>query len=404
MSGNTLESTGAQQGQPAEAHNIEEAVLARYEAGAREAQPELCCPIDYEARYLKVLPQEIIDKDYGCGNPSAYVHTGERVLDLGSGGGKICYILSQKVGAAGQVIGVDFNDEMLALARKYQRPISEELGYDNVSFLKGKIQDLALDLNAAQEWLRTHPVHTVEQIQDFEVECDRLRREKPLIADGSVDVVVSNCVLNLVRPQDKKQLFNEIYRVLAKSGRAVISDIVCDEDPSQALIDDPELWSGCISGAFREDRFLEMFEEAGFHGVEIVERESDPWRVVDGIEFRSMTVRAQTGKEGPCMEHNEAVVYGGPWKAVEDDDGHTFYRGQRMAVCNKTYTLMTDPNGPYADSIIGLAPRKVVPPEEAAPWNAKRDALRHPRESKGADYHLTTESGGDPCCGPSGCC
>ena len=404
MNSNTLAKTGSQSEETAETQNFEEAVLARYGEGAREAQPELCCPIDYEARYLKVLPQEIIDKDYGCGNPSAYVHAGERVLDLGSGGGKICYILSQKVGAEGRVTGVDFNDEMLALARKYQRPISDELGYDNVSFQKGKIQDLALDLDAAQAWLRTHPVHTVEQIQDYGAECDRLRREEPLIADSSIDVVVSNCVLNLVRPQDKQHLFSEIYRVLAKGGRAVISDIVCDEDPSQTLINDPELWSGCISGAFREDRFLEMFEEAGFHGVEIVERQSEPWRVVDGIEFRSMTVRAHAGNDGPCMEHNEAVVYGGPWKAVLDDDGHTFHRGQRMAVCNKTFTLMTDPNGPYADSILGLTPRVPVSADDATPWNANRDALRHPRESKGTDYHLTTEGDDAPCCGPSGCC
>jgi len=404
MNSNTLAKPGSQAEETAETQNFEEAVLARYGEGAREAQPELCCPIDYEARYLKVLPQEIIDKDYGCGNPSAYVHAGERVLDLGSGGGKICYILSQKVGAEGRVTGVDFNDEMLALARKYQRPISDELGYDNVSFQKGKIQDLALDLDAAQAWLRTHPVHTVEQIQDYGAECDRLRREEPLIADSSIDVVVSNCVLNLVRPQDKQHLFSEIYRVLAKGGRAVISDIVCDEDPSQTLINDPELWSGCISGAFREDRFLEMFEEAGFHGVEIVERQSEPWRVVDGIEFRSMTVRAHAGNDGPCMEHNEAVVYGGPWKAVLDDDGHTFHRGQRMAVCNKTFTLMTDPNGPYADSILGLTPRVPVSADDATPWNANRDALRHPRESKGTDYHLTTEGDDAPCCGPSGCC
>ena len=104
------------------------------------------------------------------------------------------------------------------------------------------------------------------------------------------------------------------------------------------------------------------------------------------------------------MEHNEAVVYGGPWKAVVDDDGHTFHRGQRMAVCNKTFTLMTDPNGPYADSIVGLSPREPVPADDAAPWNANRDALRHPRESKGTDYHLTTEGDDGPCCGPSGCC
>ena len=87
-----------------------------------------------------------------------------------------------------------------------------------------------------------------------------------------MDAVVSNCVLNLVRTEDRRQLFSEVYRVLKRGGRAIISDIVSDEDVPEDLQNDAELWSGCISGAFREDRFLEAFEDAGFYGCEIVNR------------------------------------------------------------------------------------------------------------------------------------
>lgn len=384
-------------------YNIEETVRARYAAGAQRAEAELCCPVEYERRYLEILPPGIIEKDYGCGDPSRWVGEGESVLDLGSGAGKICYILAQKVGPEGQVIGVDFNDAMLELARKYQQEMARKIGSANTRFVKGRIQDLALDLECAEKWLRENPVTSVEGWAAFEGECDRLRAEAPLIATESVDVVVSNCVLNLVRQQEKKRLFAEIFRVLRRDGRAVISDIVCDEDPTPAIMADPELWSGCISGAFREDIFLKMFEQAGFHGIEILARPSEPWRVIDGIEFRSLTVRAFKGKQGPCLERNQAVIYRGPWSKVEDDDGHTLLRGRRMAVCAKTFRIMSDPQGPYAGQVEPVEPREEIALEDAGAFDCKRIAFRHPRETKGLEYHETTEGGHDPCCDGPGC-
>jgi ubiquinone/menaquinone biosynthesis C-methylase UbiE len=385
-------------------YEVESIVLDRYKQGAKEVQPSLCCPTSYNKQYLEKIPQEIIEKDYGCGDPTRYVKSGETVVDLGSGAGKHCYILAQIVGEQGEVIGVDFNDEMLSLARKYQDEMAAKLGYQNTKFVKGKIQDLALDLDSVQQWLTQNPVQSIDGISALEAECDRLRQENPLITDNSVDVVISNCVLNLVRPQDKKQLFQEIYRVLKKGGRAVISDIVCDENPTPEMIQDPELWSGCISGAFREDTFLEMFEQAGFYGIEILARQPEPWQVVEGIEFRSVTVQAFKGKEGPCLERKQAVIYKGPWKQVVDDDGHTLCRGQRMAVCDKTFNLYTDENGPYAENILALQPYQEIPLEDATNFNCKPKATRNPKETKGTDYHLTTKPDSDSCCDPSECC
>ena len=193
-----------------------------------------------------------------------------------------------------------------------------------------------------------------------------------MIADDSVDVVVSNCVLNLVQEDDRRQLFAEVFRVLKRGGRAVISDIVCDEDVPQHLKDDPQLWSGCMSGAFREDEFLDVFEEAGFYGIEIVARQSDPWAVVEGIEFRSLTLRAWKGKQGPCLDRRQAVIYNGPWKAVLDDDGHTLYRGQRMAVCDKTYNIYT--TGPYASDITPVPPFELIPLDDAPDYDCRQNA------------------------------
>jgi ubiquinone/menaquinone biosynthesis C-methylase UbiE len=381
----------------------ERAVRERYGAAAAQPEAALCCPTQHDARYLRVLPDEIIAKDYGCGDPSAWVNAGETVVDLGSGAGKICYILSQKVGADGQVIGVDLNDEMLALARRHQDAIGARIGHRNVRFVKARIQDMRLDLEQLEAWLAEHPVRDLADLERLEAERERLRRQAPAVADGSADVVVSNCVLNLVRPADKEQLFADLFRVLKRGGRAVISDIVCDETPTPGIMNDPELWSGCIAGAFREDEFLAAFARAGFYGIEILERGAEPWQVVEGIEFRSMTVRAFKGKEGPCLERNQAVIYRGPRRAVEDDDGHRLRRGERIAVCDKTFRIMTAADGPYAGQLEPVPPRIEVPLDAAPPFSCKGVVVRDPRATKGADYDATRLAGDDECSSES-CC
>jgi len=378
------------------AGTVEHSVYHRYAAAAQAREEALCCPVEYAADFLSIIPDEIIERDYGCGDPTPHAREGETVLDLGSGGGKLCYILAQVVGERGRVIGVDCNREMLALARKYQQQVADRLGFSNVDFRYGLIQDLQLDLDLLGRELAQHPVHDPASWLVLRNMEERLRREQPLIAHNSVDCVVSNCVLNLVRQQDRRQLFAEIFRVLRTGGRAAISDIVSDEEVPPGLQEDPELWSGCISGAFREDKLLAAFEEAGFHGIEIFKRQRDPWRTVEGIEFRSVTVVAHKGKQGPCLERNQAVIYRGPFKCVQDDDGHVYQRGARMAVCDKTFQLLQRP--PYSGMFDTIEPRESIPLSEAKAFDCRRSKIRDPRESKGADYQVTTEDAG-PCCG-----
>jgi arsenite methyltransferase len=380
---------------------VEGAVRARYAQAARRREDELCCPVEYDPQYLEVIPREILERDYGCGDPSRYAAPGDTVLDLGSGSGKICYILSQRVGTEGRVIGVDFNDEMLALARGCQSEIAERLGYANVEFRKGRIQDLRLDYECLDRYLSDHPVKDSSDLLTLEARADALRLSSPMIPDQSVDLVVSNCVLNLVRDEDKQQLIREIYRVLRVGGRIAISDIISDEDVPAHLKQDAELWSGCISGAFREDQFLRAFEEVGSYGIALNRWQSKPFRTVEGIEFRSVTVLAYKGKEGPCLERNQAVIYRGPWKKVYDDDGHVLERGRRMAVCAKTFSIYS--REPYRDEFIFIEPYNEIPMESATAFDCRGRAYRSPRETKGMDYRVT-ESSGESCCGPEGCC
>ncbi|MBW2234282.1 MAG: methyltransferase domain-containing protein, partial [Deltaproteobacteria bacterium] len=211
----------------------------------------------------------------------------------------------------------------------------------------------------------------------------------PLVPDASVDLVVSNCVLNLVHGEDKSRLIREIFRVLKVGGRIAISDIVSDEAVPQHLKADPELWSGCV---------LAELEAAGFHGIAIEEWAEEPFAVVEGIEFRSVTVTAHKGKQGPCYETNQAVVYRGPWRRVEDDDGHILVRGERTAVCEKTFRLLT--SGPYGGETIPVSPRLTVAATEECVFDCTRPQLRDPRETKGAAYRETQApaSGADESC------
>lgn len=169
----------------------------------------------------------------GCGNPVAIAQLkeGETVLDLGSGGGFDCFIARKRVGEGGYVIGVDMTPDMITLARKN----AEKSGYNNVDFRLGEIEHLP-------------------------------------VADNSVDVVISNCVINL--SQDKHQVFKEIYRVLKKGGRVSVSDVVATAELPEKFKQDPDLIAGCMGGAEHIDALKEMLEQTGYNDIKIALKEN----------------------------------------------------------------------------------------------------------------------------------
>src|SRR5881409_313774 len=163
-------------------------VRQRYAAGAKERAEKVCCPVNYESVYLSVIPQEVIERDYGCGDPSRYLREGEVVLDLGSGTGKICFIAAQIVGPKGKVFGVDMTDEMLEVARRNTPIVAQRIGYVNVEFRKGRIQDLALDLELLDRKLKENPITDAASFLAADELAEELRMKRPLIASDSIDV------------------------------------------------------------------------------------------------------------------------------------------------------------------------------------------------------------------------
>ena len=242
--------------------NHKEAIQDRYGSAALEKETCLCTPVGFNPVLLEAIPDEIIDRDYGCGDPTKYVKKNDIVLDLGSGSGKNAFICSQIVGRKGKVIGVDQNSDMLSLSRSAIKHVSEKIGFANTEFLEGSIEKL-------------------DELDD---------KSNPLIKDSSIDIILSNCVLNLVNPQSRNNLLRNIKRVLKNDGRIAISDIVSNKKVPLRLQNDNDLWTGCISGAWYEPELINDFKELGFKNLEFAERSNEPWKVIEDIEFRTVTL------------------------------------------------------------------------------------------------------------------
>ena len=196
----------------------------------------------YDAQQTSGLPAEAVLASLGCGNPTALatLHPGEVVLDLGSGGGIDVLLSARRVGPSGKVYGLDMTDEMLALARDNQR----RSGLENVEFLKGQIEDIPLP-------------------------------------EGAVDVIISNCVINL--SADKDRVLAEAFRVLKPAGRLAVSDVVVRGEIPPEIRRSVELWVGCISGALDESVYVEKLTRAGFVDVSI--EPTRVYRAEDAREF-----------------------------------------------------------------------------------------------------------------------
>lgn len=233
---------------------VRSAVKGRYAEIAKTGSS--CCgdqpliQIGYRREELETLPQEAL-MGLGCGFPVrlADLREGETVVDLGSGGGIDVFLAARGVGASGRVIGVDMTPEMLARARTS----ADRLGLANVEFRQGLIEALP-------------------------------------VPDSSVDVILSNCVINLA--PDKSAVFREAFRVLKPGGRLVVSDMVAGEELPREIRENPELWASCIGGALREEEYLNAIRQASFPTVEVLTRE--------GLEMGpvySVTVRAEKPRE-----------------------------------------------------------------------------------------------------------
>lgn len=277
---------------------------------------EDCIP-KYIRSIVAELPEEITSRYYGCGSPIPLALEGCTVLDLGCGTGQDVYVCSKLVGPTGKVIGVDMNEDQLAVAKKYQSEIAQKWGYDNVEFIHGYIEDLSQ------------------------------------VPDNSVDVVISNCVINL--SPDKEQVFREIWRVLKVGGELYFSDIFADRRIPAELDRDLVLSGECLGGAMYIEDFRRMMRRVGWEDFRYMA--SSPAAIdnpdieakVGNIRFSSRTIRAYKlpdVQEDICEQYGQVATYRGGIDFSKDyydlDDHHRFFKDQPMLVCGNTCSYVQD--------------------------------------------------------------
>ncbi len=290
-------------------------------AGTSDLKTGACCSPDAMPAHLRSwlgqLPRAVTDRFYGCGSPIPAALEGATVLDLGCGTGRDAFLVSRLVGATGRVIGLDMTPAQLEIARQARAPHREVTGLANLDFRDGRIEDLA----AAG------------------------------IEDASVDVVISNCVLNL--SADKARVFAEILRVLKPGGELYFSDVYADRRIPRELLDDPVLRGECLSGALYMEDFRRLLLAQGVADYRITARSPVPLLDADiearigMVGFESITVRAfKLDLEDRCEDFGQAATYLGsiahhPHR-FKLDDHHLFERDRPMLVCGNTAAMLTD--------------------------------------------------------------
>ncbi len=267
---------------------------------------------------LNLISQEVKDKYYGCGLTIPDALEGLKILDLGSGSGRDCFIASKLTGENGSVVGVDMTEEQIKVAIDNIEYHTKKFGYKNpnVSFIKGNIENLSA-LNLEKE---------------------------------SFDLIISNCVLNLVT--DKEKVFADAFELLKEGGEMYFSDVYSNRRIPQHLQEDQVLWGECLSGALYWNDFLRIAKRAGFTDPRVVEdkpitiENTELEEKVGDIEFYSVTYRLFKikGLESDCEDYGQAVRYKGGIpnneKGLELDNHHYFPKGKIEPVCGNTYNML----------------------------------------------------------------
>lgn len=355
------------------------AVKRFYASAAATDKTDILNPVAYPQELMDHIPPAHRFRGYGCGSPviDAALQPGETAVDLGCGTGVECYLAARAVGGVGQVVGVDMLEQMLDRARRGSRGVAENLGYDNLRFVQGYLEDLPLP-------------------------------------DACADVVLSNCVLNL--STHKRKLFGEIRRILRPGGRIVASDVVTETDPGPTIRNDETLRGECLGGALTQKDLVGLLDESGFTRIEVLRRA--PYRTVRGHAFYSMTFRAF--RPEPVRREHVQVMYRGPMESIATREGTilragctTWVRqGEIAGLTGEVLVLDDRPADPLAASSCCCGPSDDVSSQTAGSADTamtfadrlmatEASACCCGSDSGATGAYKTTSDGGQASCSPA---
>lgn len=332
-------------------------IIDKYSKAAA-AETSLCCPVDYRQEFgadeLSHIPEEVLERNYGCGVPPELkrLKAGQSVLDLGPGLGRDCFIAARKVGPEGRVYGLDMNDDMLQQAERHKAYVVRQLGYDNLRFLKGQ----------------------------FDVEIP--------LQDQTVDVIFSNCVNNLAL--DKPAAYREMFRVLKSGQKLSFVDVVSCQTLPAALRRHQAAWADCAGGVLSFAELVAVLRETGFHGVTLTPHylwmtgeqilegyfsgngklSARQHKQLEAVRLYSVGIEAckpTVDPKGECFWRGQYALYHGPGVScqLDDDPDHVFQTGVLKEVCEKTATLLK--SEPFQQHFTVFEPRGEVEPRLCVP-------------------------------------
>jgi arsenite methyltransferase len=332
--------------------------------------------------------------------PEETVRAGDRVVIIGAADAHTIAIAAHKAGPHGSVLAIESDDNYLEQVKQQALQIETQLGYVNWHFEAAELDDLCTNPVFVSQFLTQQAIADIKQYLALKSALANQRSEKPLVPNESADVVILDASVNRLPVERVKALLSEAFRILRRGGRLVALMLLADEQAPATL---PTLLNRQdFTYIPQETEIIALLADAGYYGISYTQRAELPLKVVAGVELRIFCVEAYKGKQGICLDRGHAVIYRGPWREVLDDDGHRYVRGERVAVCEKTYEILN--RAPYQGEFISIPCYLEVPKEQAPLFDCNTPQLRDPQVTKGKKTIFDARSG---CCDSSSggnCC
>jgi len=330
--------------------------------------------------------------------PEISVQPGQHVVILGVGQEWTLSKIAQRVGCNGSVRVIESEQAFLEQVKEQANGLEEQLGYINWRFDQTSLDDLRTDPLFLSQEVTNHPVNSITAYHHLQAVLETQRQDRPLVPTASVDMVIITHVINTLPQPRTVTMLSEAIRILRRRGRLILQLLLADEPIAKDM---PALPNGRVLRSIPlEQEIISLLTQAGYYGITYTQRAALPMKVIKGVELRAFLIEAYKGEQAEQIDRGHAVIYRGPWHEVRDEQGHSYVRGERVAVSEDSYQRLQQ--APYQQDFFGLPCYLEVLANHAPPFDETTPHLRDPQITKGKKTVFDLHSNG---CDPSsGCC